>query len=98
MVLYYRKDLFKQKGIKEADLATWDKLYKTGKKLAKNDQKLLALDWSYFEILLRQRGSDFFDDKGKPFCTCTTLSLSSSSPMARFFGGSSAENPAECEP
>jgi arabinosaccharide transport system substrate-binding protein len=66
MVLYYRVDAFEELGITEADVATWPKLHETGKKLAKDGQATLALDWSYLEILMRQRGTDLFDAKGTP--------------------------------
>ena len=36
MVLYYRKDLFEEFGIKPADVATWEKFEKTGAKLMKD--------------------------------------------------------------
>jgi len=65
MMLYYRKDLFEEKGIDVKDLATWDGVKKVGQELIKNDQALMGLDPFYFEALLRQRGSDLFGPKGE---------------------------------
>jgi ABC-type glycerol-3-phosphate transport system substrate-binding protein len=64
VVLYYRQDLFILNKISPADFRTWDQFIKTSKKI--KNQSLLAMDWSYFEILLRQRGFDLFDKNGKP--------------------------------
>jgi ABC-type glycerol-3-phosphate transport system substrate-binding protein len=65
MMLYYRKDLFKEHDISPDDLKTWDGFVKIGEELAQKGQKLMALDPSFFEIILRQRGTDLFDAKGK---------------------------------
>ena len=67
MVLYYRADLFKEHGIKPEDLATWSDFEAEGQKLAEKNQALIALDPTYFEILLRQKGSDWFDRAGRMF-------------------------------
>ena len=67
MVLYYRTDLFKEHGIAPEDIATWDDFADKGRELAKKNQALIALDPTYFEILLRQKGSDWFDRTGKMF-------------------------------
>jgi ABC-type glycerol-3-phosphate transport system substrate-binding protein len=66
VVLYYRTDLFEKLKIEPDSLATWDGLIEAGKKIKGNemDTKLLALDWSYFEILLRQRGFQLFNKDG----------------------------------
>jgi ABC-type glycerol-3-phosphate transport system substrate-binding protein len=67
IVLYYREDLFAKAGLTASDLETWDKLLAAGNRVrAAGGPSLLSLDWSYFEILLRQRGYDLFDDKGAP--------------------------------
>jgi ABC-type glycerol-3-phosphate transport system substrate-binding protein len=67
IVLYYRTDLFAKAGLALSDLGTWDALLAAGKKVrAAGGPRLLALDWSYFEILLRQRGHDLFDETGAP--------------------------------
>jgi ABC-type glycerol-3-phosphate transport system substrate-binding protein len=65
VVLYYRQDLFNEAGIDEDDIDTWPKFIEVGKKLnKKSGQALLSMDWSYLEIILRQRGYEFFDEKG----------------------------------
>lgn len=64
VVLYYRADYFKKYGIKPSDLATWDDFIAAGKTLKKHGVYMLATDYSYFETLLRQRGSDIFNAKG----------------------------------
>jgi ABC-type glycerol-3-phosphate transport system substrate-binding protein len=67
IVLYYRDDLFAEAKITPADIDTWEKFRAVGRKVnASTRRSLLSLDWSYFEILLRQRGSDVFDAAGNP--------------------------------
>ena len=67
MVLWYRTDLFQKSLVTPERISTWDDFAKIGKDLAAFGQTTLALDASYFEILLRQRGSDLLDDKGNVF-------------------------------
>ena len=67
MVLWYRTDLFEKSNVTPERISTWDDFAKVGKDLAAFGQTTLALDASYFEILLRQRGSDLLDDKGNVF-------------------------------
>lgn len=67
MLLYYRTDTFEKYNIKPEDLATWDSFVRVGEELAAKRQAMIAMDPSYFEILLRQRGSDWFGKDGKPF-------------------------------
>ena len=67
MVLYYRKDLFEELQISPEDISTWDSFLYHGKRLSDKGQAMIALDPTYFEILLRQRGSDWFDEDGKIF-------------------------------
>ena len=67
MVLWYRTDLFAKNNIDPAKLVTWDDFLKVAEDLGSFGQTSLALDASYFEILLRQRGSDLLDDKGTVF-------------------------------
>jgi ABC-type glycerol-3-phosphate transport system substrate-binding protein len=73
IVLYYRHDLATKAGLRPTDFETWDKLRAAGQRARAAGQRaraagpsLLSLDWSYFEILLRQRGEDLFDDVGAP--------------------------------
>jgi ABC-type glycerol-3-phosphate transport system substrate-binding protein len=66
IVLYYREDLFAEAKITPASIDTWEKFRTVGRTIrASSDRGLLALDWSYFEILLRQRGYDIYDASGK---------------------------------
>ena len=68
MVLYYRTDLFKEIDIDPASLTTWEKLVSTGEKVVKDHGKaMIALDPTYFGILLRQRGSDLFGKDGSVY-------------------------------
>ncbi|HEY6554050.1 MAG TPA: extracellular solute-binding protein [Vicinamibacteria bacterium] len=66
IVLYYRHDLVTKAGLQPSDFETWEKFRAAGKKAKASGPSLLSLDWSYFEILLRQRGVDLFDDAGAP--------------------------------
>ena len=66
MVLYYRKDLFEEFKIKPEDLKTWKDVAEIGEELQESQgQRFLALDGTLFDVLLRQRGTDLFDKKGK---------------------------------
>ncbi|MEO7424895.1 MAG: ABC transporter substrate-binding protein [Fibrobacteria bacterium] len=66
VVLYYRDDVFKDLGITPKSIDTWPKLEAVAKKLHTDTRSMLALDWSYFEILMRQRGYELFDGEGNP--------------------------------
>ena len=66
MVLYYRKDLFEEFKIKPGDLKTWKDVAEIGEELQESQgQRFLALDGTLFDVLLRQRGTDLFNKKGK---------------------------------
>jgi ABC-type glycerol-3-phosphate transport system substrate-binding protein len=70
VLLYCREDLFARHGVRPEDLETWEKLRAAGERVRKaGGPSLLSLDWSYFEILLRQRGFDLFDAQGQPQLT-----------------------------
>ncbi len=65
LVLYYRKDLFEQFDIQPEDITTWEDFALVGEKLMnENGQRLLALDGTMFDSLLRQKGTDLFDQNG----------------------------------
>ena len=65
MVLYYRKDLFEEFGIEPNQLKTWKDLHDVGQELMdKFGQRTLALDGTLFEVFLKQRGTDLFDENG----------------------------------
>ena len=68
MVLYYRSDLLKELDIDPTRLSTWDKLVSVGEKVVKDHGKaMIALDPTYFGILLRQRDSDLFGKDGSVY-------------------------------
>ena len=65
MVMYYRKDLFKEFKIKPEELKTWKDVARVGQELQDSQgQRFLALDGTLFDVLLRQRGTDLFDKNG----------------------------------
>jgi arabinosaccharide transport system substrate-binding protein len=65
LVLYYRKDMFEQFDIQPEDITTWEDFALVGEKLMNEQgQRLLALDGTMFDSLLRQKGSDLFDQNG----------------------------------
>lgn len=66
VVLYYRDDVFKEIGITPKSIDTWPKLEAVAKKIHTDTRSMLVLDWSYFEILMRQRGYELFDAAGNP--------------------------------
>lgn len=66
VVLYYREDLFRDLKITPRMIDTWDKFETVARQIKSQSRSMIALDWSYFEILLRQRGYDVFDGEGKP--------------------------------
>jgi ABC-type glycerol-3-phosphate transport system substrate-binding protein len=67
VVLYYREDLLARHGVAPEELDSWEGLRAAGKRVrAAGGPALLSLDWSYFEILLRQRGHDVYDAQGRP--------------------------------
>lgn len=68
MVTYYRTDLFDDYSLSPEKLTTWDDFVREGERLILDeDQALTALDPTYFEILLRQRGGDLFNKSGTAF-------------------------------
>jgi len=67
VILYCRQDLMQKFQVTEEDLQSWKSLRKVGLRLAGQKQRLMALDWSYFEILLRQQGGRLFDKDGSVF-------------------------------
>jgi len=66
VVLYYRDDLFKELQITPKMIDTWEKFEAVARKIKTSTRGMIGLDWSYFEILLRQRGYTLFDEAGKP--------------------------------
>jgi arabinosaccharide transport system substrate-binding protein len=66
VVLWYRADLFKLAGIKPAELKTWEDFEKVARRIKRDDRHMIALDWSYLGMLIRQRGYDFYSPTGEP--------------------------------
>jgi ABC-type glycerol-3-phosphate transport system substrate-binding protein len=62
VVLYYR-DIWEQAGVDPAKLETWDDYIAGAKQLAKDDVK--AMTFPPHDVLLRQRGADYFDKDGQ---------------------------------
>lgn len=67
VVLWYRSDMFEELGIKPNDINTWDKFETVARRIKTGTRRMIALDWSYLDILLRQRGYDLFGSDGKLF-------------------------------
>ncbi|HAO99503.1 MAG TPA: hypothetical protein DCQ83_05615 [Fibrobacteres bacterium] len=67
VVLWYRDDMFKELGITPKDINTWDKFETVGRKIAAPGRMFIALDWSYLDILVRQRGYELYNADGKLF-------------------------------
>jgi len=65
IVIYYRRDLFEQYSLSPSEFKTWDDLVAIGEELVALNQPFLAMDPSYFEILLRQRGGHLFSEDGE---------------------------------
>ncbi len=65
VVLYYRRDLFEQYRLSPSEFKTWDDLMEIGEELAAQNQPFLAMDPTYFGILLRQRGGRLFSETGE---------------------------------
>jgi ABC-type glycerol-3-phosphate transport system substrate-binding protein len=65
VVLFYREDLFKAAGIKPNDLRTWEGFEAVAKRIKTENRHMIAMDWSYLPIMLRQRGSNLFGKDGE---------------------------------
>ncbi len=66
VVLWYREDLFRSVGITPNDLRTWEGFEQAAKKIKAPDMHMLAMDWSYLPILVRQRGYNLYGRNGEP--------------------------------
>jgi arabinosaccharide transport system substrate-binding protein len=62
VVLYYRHDLWAEAGIDPATVATWQDYITAAQQMVKED--VLALRFPAHDVLLRQRGADYFDAEG----------------------------------
>ncbi len=65
IVIYYRRDLFEEFRLSPSEFRTWDDLVAIGEELVARNQSFLAMDPSYFGILLRQRGGHLFSESGE---------------------------------
>ncbi|WP_050183798.1 ABC transporter substrate-binding protein [Domibacillus robiginosus] len=68
-VAYYNKEIMDQAGVDIDSIVTWEDYVAAGKKVAEStDSKMLALEsmdwWSYWP-LIKQQGSDFYDENGE---------------------------------
>ncbi len=75
VVLYYRADVFEEHGITPEDLSTWDDFIEVGRQLSDDTRKMIALEDGYVSILLRQRGTGWFDEEGRIQATSEPLVL-----------------------
>jgi ABC-type glycerol-3-phosphate transport system substrate-binding protein len=63
VVLYYRGDVFEGAGIDASKLTTWDQWISAVTPLAKDP--VSVINFTAHDMLLRQRGADYFDKEGK---------------------------------
>src|SRR5690606_34877158 len=73
VVLWYREDLFRDAGITPNDLKTWEGFEEVAKRIKSESRHMLALDWSYLGMLLRQRGYDFYNRAGEPLADSAVI-------------------------
>jgi ABC-type glycerol-3-phosphate transport system substrate-binding protein len=66
VVLWYREDLFRNLGVTHNELRTWEGFEAAAKRIKSDGRHMLALDWSYLPILVRQRGYDLYARDGEP--------------------------------
>jgi ABC-type glycerol-3-phosphate transport system substrate-binding protein len=62
VVLYYRHDLYAAKGVDPQSFATWDDYVAGTQQVVSED--VLGMTFPPHDVLLRQRGSDYFDADG----------------------------------
>ena len=74
VVLYYRQDIFAEHGVSPGDFQTWDDFITVGRELveASGAQALITLDPAYWEMLIRQRGTDLYGADGELQVTSET--------------------------
>lgn len=73
VVLWYREDLFRELGISPSDIRTWEDFETVAKRIRTGTRHMLALDWSILQILLRQRGYDFYNRDGVPLADSAVI-------------------------
>lgn len=66
VVLYYRADLWEAAGVDMNEIETWDEYFEAAQKVmdAAPGSYALPVFQAMHEMLLRQRGSDWFDEEG----------------------------------
>ncbi len=65
VVLYYRADVFEAAGVDMDAVETWDDFIEAGKAVSTDEQKATVISGDFLhELLLRQRGIDWFDAEG----------------------------------
>jgi ABC-type glycerol-3-phosphate transport system substrate-binding protein len=62
VVLYYRADIWEGAGVDPSGFETWDDYIAGAKEIATGQRK--AMFFPEHEVMLRQRGGDYFDDSG----------------------------------
>jgi ABC-type glycerol-3-phosphate transport system substrate-binding protein len=62
VVLYYRGDIWEGAGVNLEEIETWDDYIAAAKQVVTDDIKALA--FPAHDVLLRQRGADYFDAEG----------------------------------
>jgi arabinosaccharide transport system substrate-binding protein len=65
VVYYYRADLWDKAGVDPNKLETWDQFLEAAKKVATKDSFVMPVFNGLHEMLLRQRGADYFNEKGE---------------------------------
>lgn len=63
VVLYYRGDLWEKVGVDPSEFKTWDDYVAGAKEVAQG--KVKAMPFPTHDVLLRQRGSDYFNKAGE---------------------------------
>jgi ABC-type glycerol-3-phosphate transport system substrate-binding protein len=66
VVLFYRHDIFEEHGVSPEEIETWEDFIEVGHRLTGDDpdRYMIALDPSYWGILMRQQGVDTYDAEG----------------------------------
>lgn len=73
VVLWYREDLFREAGISPNDLRTWEGFEQAAQKIRTGSRHMLAMDWSYLPMLVRQRGYDLYNKDGVPLADSAVI-------------------------
>lgn len=63
VVIYYRDDIWKKAGVDPTKLTTWDDFIQGARSFA--ESKVTALPFPVHDVILRQRGGDYFNESGQ---------------------------------